>query len=226
MPQLLFSSQYKSRIKSFLKHHKQNFDVHGCRALQTCKTNDLYVQDCSTWGKKDIFGNRTDYKDIEVPWGKRVKIGWHMLEHLKWTGLLGLSGGNFQSRGLILKTISWQTSGPLPWTIWDLKYWFWQESLKKKGLTCVCLQKELNLSLKECSRLFLWCGSEPRHAVYCKCIINCQVVLVVFTHPTFPFLTLVHFWSPSLCFSLKLLAHLDGYQTDCPVNATHFLKSS
>lgn len=143
--------------------------------------------------------------------GGRIKFAFHMVRTFEGYWPAWSSGWIFHSSSLILKTISQQTCWPPPWTIWDLKYWFWPESLNT-GPTSVCLQEELNLSLKECSRLSV-CGADRNPDMWSivKGLLVLMLSLWSSPRPLFHFYHFLSiFWSPSLGFSLKPRAHWDG----------------
>lgn len=124
MSNLLFSSHCKSRIKGFLKQHKQNFDIRFNLSQQRSSSENNQQE------------------------------GW-------------------------APAVNYMRSKMLVWT----------REFEKRANLCLSPPESTGMFQAE----VLWCGSELRHAVYCKGIINFQVVLVVFTHPNFPFLTFVHF---------------------------------
>lgn len=128
MSKLLFFSQCKSRIKGFLKHHQQNFDIRLNLSQQRSSSENNQLED---WAPAVNY-MRSKMLVLTREFEKRANL------------CLSPGGSKPESTGMF--------------------------------------QAEV-----------LWCGSEPRHAVYCKGIISFQVVLVVFTHPNFPFLTFVHF---------------------------------
>lgn len=131
-----------------------------CMAVEHCKHAKpmIYMSKAAVpEARKTFLATGQITKTLKFLRG-RVKIGWHVVRTFEIDWPAWLSGWSFHSRGLIQKTISWQTSGPLPWDMRSEILVLTREFEKRADL-CLPPGGTKPESKGMFQTEFLWCGS-------------------------------------------------------------------